>query len=287
MASAYQLVLKISIEHLFFGDGVARGIRIVPTVACSALLDRAGLLSRPFEGGIALYGDLAARERLAEHVKEAGGMQKMGFLVYSGDPHFAEYTLPPPRPGELLFFDTRCAGTDAGGRRQLHRQEHVDGRAMLALDHKRVLRLLGKQQLGRAPLMAVALAVTGALLALPPEAPGRHFHARFDAGASHWKYLLFGVLGEKAGEIADAGGQVRFERLGKLEVEPRREAAVFLSDRPIPLRERQVQRFALHEKAPNSEKVLIKRMPNASLGKRFPHQQDGGEVLVSEIFINQ
>ncbi len=287
MVAGYRLVFQIDFEHAFFGDGVARCFKFAPTEACSAMLARAGLLLRPLSGGLAVYADDAGLARLRLHVAEAGSRLKLGFLVYSSDPHFAEYTVPAPRRGALLFFDSRRAAVDGEGRRVLHQGAQVSEESFRPLDHKRVLCLLGDERLRYPPVAAVALGLDEALLALPPDARGRRFLARFEAGACRWKYLLFGALGERAGAITDAGGHIEFKSLGRIEVEERRHAAVFLSQQEIPMRERHEQRFELREKPPNVEKVLIKRMPNASLGTRYRHQQDGADVLVSEIFINQ
>ena len=60
-----------------------------------------------------------------------------------------------------------------------------------------------------------------------------------------------------------------------------RRATVFRSETPIPMRHRPAQRFQMWA----GERLLYRRLPNASLERMGTHA--GGDMLVSEIYINQ
>lgn len=285
MPSPGQLIFRVLFEHAFFADGALRAVRIVPVAACHDMLRRAGVLLRVHDDGIAAFGDGKAVERLRLHVAEAGGSLNMAFLVFFTDPQFWEYTLPARPKDKLLFLNTARSVRDDAGRQILHATPSVPASAFVERDHADLVAILGKRVLAPAPAMVLQVAVSSSLLDAPD--PGqRHFHARFEAASSHWKYCLFGANEAQAG-IVDLAGDMEFDHFAGVEIAERRRADVFLSKRAMPMREVSAARFQLRAMSSAGGRVLIKRMPNASVGKCFRENKDGNEILVSEIFINQ
>jgi hypothetical protein len=285
MPFSFQLIWRVSFRHAFFSDGILRALRIVPVAACHAMLRRAGVLLRAEEDGIALYGDERAVERLRLHLGEAGERLDMAFQVFFTDPHFFEYTLPAWPAGHVMFLDTAAAVGDGAGPRALHAAPYVAADALFEREHPTLEAILGKCRPALAPAMVFQVAVTLGLL--DATEPGqRRFEVRFDAASSYWKYWLFGA-GEAQAVIVDLAGEVEFDRFAGVEIGERRHADVFLSKQAIPMRDVSTARFQLRAASPGGDKVLIKRMPNASVGKRFRDEKDGNRILVSEIFINQ
>ena len=285
--SSYRLVFRVAFEHAYFADGVLRPLRIVPGAACHDMLRRAGVLLLEEEGGIAAFGDDRIVERLRLHTLDAGAALGLAFLVYVTDPHFFEYTLPARPAGSLLFLSTADAAADADGRLLLHATPTVPAAALLPREHPRLQAILGQRVLAPAPAMVLEVALTPAMLDAPE--PGRSFQIRFDAASSHWKYCVFGAAeagNESRAGIVDLAGDMEFEHLPGAEIGDRRRADVWLSKRAIPMRERPEARFQLRAVSPSGDKVLIKRMPNAGVGKRFRECRDGNEILVSEVFVN-
>lgn len=285
--SSYRLLFRVAFEHAYFADRVLRPLRIVPTSACHEMLRRAGVLLLDEAGGIAAFGDERVVERLRLHTMEAGDALGLAFLVYFTDPHFFEYTLPARPAGHLLFLSRADAVADAGGRLLLHAAPVVPASAMLAREHPRLEAILGKQVLAPAPAMVLEVALTPTML--DAAEPGRTFHVCFDAASSHWKYCVFGAAeagSESRAGIVDLAGDMEFEHLPGAEIGDRRRADVWLSKRAIPMRERPEARFQLRAASPSGDKVLIKRMPSAGVGKRFRECRDGNEILVSEVFVN-
>lgn len=285
MSASYQLIFRVVFEHVFFADGALRDLRMVPVATCRAMLNRAGVLLRPEDSGIAAYGDAAVVERLRLHLAEACGALELAFQVCFTDPHFADYTAPAWPPGHVMFLDTACCTTDEAGRQMLHATPYVPASAFLPRDHADLASLLGTRTALPARAMVLQVTVSDRLLDTPVPAQ-RQFHVRFDAADSHWKYILFGAPGDGAAKVVDLAGDIAFDHFPNVDIADRRRADVFLSTRPIPMREVQAVRFQLRAVTADGEKVLIKRMPHAGVGTRFRDSRDGHEILVSEIFIN-
>lgn len=285
MSSSYRLIFRVAFEHAYFADGTLRSMRIVPVAACDDMLRRAGVVLRAQNDGIAVFGDAAAVERLRLHVAEAGAPLTLAFRVYFTDPHFFDYTAPAWPKGKLLLLDTASSSVDDAGRQMLHATSHVPASAFVGLEDAELEPVLGKHFLVPAPAMVLQVTVSAGLLdAADPRQ--RHFHARFGAASSHWKYCLLGAADAQA-SIVDLAGDMEFDHFTGVETVDRRRADVFLSKREIPLREVSETRFQLRAATAAGDKVLIKAMPNASVGKRFRDCRDGNEILVSEIFILQ
>jgi hypothetical protein len=187
----------------------------------------------------------------------------------------------------LLLADSRRAAADASGALRLHPDDCLGAESLLADDDALCATALAETA-PRRPLLLVHLALSndaGGFPGAEGEPPARVCLVRLAAGASHWKYYLLGALAQRELKVADVDGAVGFRR-AEGERLASRAAAVFLSERPIGLRERPAERFQLLENTPFGEKILMKRMPVASPGIRRKAEIDGRAVLVSEIFIN-
>lgn len=283
MSSPYQLLFRVSFGHAFFADGILRALRIAPTPTCRDMLHKAGVLLRAQDDGLAVYGDEAAAARMRLQVEEAGGVLNMGFLIFVTAPHFFDYTMPTWPKGKMLFLNTAASFPDHAGRQMLHATPFVPASAFLVPDHADLKPILARCILASTPAMVLQVAVTSDLLdaTLPRQ---REFHVRFDTASSHWKYYLFG-FDDTQNDIVDLTGEIEFDHVRDVAIEGR-SADVFVSKRALPMREAPPARFQLYAGSPSGDKLVIKRMPNASVGKRFRDSKDGNEILVSEIFVN-
>ena len=284
MSSSYQLLFRVSFGHAFFADGILRALRIAPSPTCRDMLHRAGVLLRAQDDGLAVYGDEAAAARMRLQVEEAGGVLNMGFLVFVTAPHFFDYTMPAWPKGKMLFLNTAASFPDHAGRQMLHATPFVPASAFLEPGHADLKPILARCVLASTPSMVLQVAVTSELLDATTLRQ-REFHVRFDTASSHWKYYLFG-FDDTQNDIVDLTGDIEFDHVSDVAIAGR-SADVFVSKRALPMREAAPARFQLRAGSPSGDKVLIKRMPNASVGKRFRDLKDGNEILVSEIFINQ
>lgn len=285
----FRQVCSLAVEHEYFDGGPCKQLRFVPSAACAAMLHRIGLVWRADAHGAALYCDSERLGLLREYVAEAGGALKLAFAVVSADPHFPRYTLPAGEPGRILFFDSRAAHSVAGGTLLLHAAPAAAAADLRPLDDPEARAALAGRSGGK-PAMIVQLVIDGGAdgLCAPWRTPLlRHYAVRLAAGRTRWKYLLMGELGQRELSISDASRATAFQPFGSLVLPGRQVARMFLSDAEIPMRETPDQRFQLREHGGLGEKVLIKRMPTACVGRVFRELVGEHEVLVSEIYINQ
>lgn len=286
---AYQPLFDICVEHEYFAFRGNAGVEIEAGAPAQQLILQFRLLSRAAPGSLAVLIDAARFADLHRHVLDAGGVLRLPFYVYATDPHFAAYSLPPARTSDVLFLDSSNAAINASGRQMLHQAEFVSEMAYAPYETAKTNLPAGLSRARRQPVAIIdmVLGLDASSLCNPAlETPCRSFCLRVGAGHTYWKYLLFGDLAERHTKVVDLDGELVFRRVQDAEFAGQRRAAVFLSDRAIPLRAVPAQRVQLKEQASFGEKILMKRMPNARIGTSQRELVDGEEVLVSEIFIH-
>ena len=106
----------------------------------------------------------------------------------------------------------------------------------------------------------------------------------FNAKINLWKYLIFGHEKYEKLSVLDADNQITFQYQGK-EVVGEQESVVYLSSKPILLKEKFEQRFQLKNESHNINRVLVKRLPVASTMQVNTIVLNGKQTAVSEIFV--
>jgi hypothetical protein len=282
--TGYSTLFDIAIAHDYFIDGACPSVQIVPAAGCADLMRGYGMIWRTRPGRIHVSGAASGWAALRREVAASEGGLVLGFEMRSTDQYFDEYTALPMRSGELLWFDSRQATAPADGRRMLHATGRVADTSFVRADAPALAGLLTGPLLPLA-LVQVVLAPGPDGLCAGTLAPARRrFGVHFGANALYWKYYLLGALRERPLFIRDLDDAVAFQEQARVDLPA---AAVFLSQAPIALRDVPSQRFELRERDSFGDKVVIKRMPNARVGRRQRELVDGHAVLVSEIFINQ
>ena len=114
----------------------------------------------------------------------------------------------------------------------------------------------------------------------------RKFFIRFGANRTFWNYYILGELSKRAIYITDLDNTVQFKSIGNVTLPGQREALVLQSSAAIPMQEHSRHRLQLRESGNMGDKVLIKRLPNASIEQTFSEIVDGKMENVSEIFVN-
>ncbi|CUI03264.1 hypothetical protein BN2497_1305 [Janthinobacterium sp. CG23_2] len=284
MRGAYSLLLELCAEHAYFPAGASGNFRFVPTAQCAALLDRFGILTRPSAHGLALVGQDTARADLqGEHDHAA----ELEFGVLSTDPHFSLFTgLDAPAPDACLFFHSALAQAEGAGRWRLHPEELAGPAAWRRPRVPDKAAALAAQ--GAAPrpafFMVLALAdVAGALA----QAAAPVWLVRFGARASVWKYHFLSDLDAPNPVIVDLDDKLRFSARGRTPLPGNRSALTFASEQAIAMRKTPEQRLQLRDQGELGQRILIKRLPNASVAAIGREIAEGSAVpvLVSEIYI--
>ncbi|MCH9639169.1 MAG: hypothetical protein K0U40_06710 [Betaproteobacteria bacterium] len=284
---AYQPLLNIAVEHAYFADLTCKSLEFVPTDASIALINKTGLILKSSQSGIAVFYENDKMDILRLH---AADHFVLTFKVFPKDPYFFRYTIPSiQKDNFVLFFSNQQVVQDAEGKQMLHHDHYVSEQAFTQINSELFEDIFDRKDYLVKPAMIVQVQITdddAGLCSENLEADLRNYYIRFSTNEAFWKYYILGDLSRRSLYIADLDNEVQFENVGIVTLPGRREAIMLQSSVAINMQEQHHHRFQLRESGSMGDKVLIKRMPNASIS------QMNGEIIgsrmenVSEIFIN-
>jgi hypothetical protein len=304
--SSYSPLFSIDVEHAFWTQ-TADAFHCVPTPETLDWLRRRDVLMRPQRNGVALFCEDARRHLLLENLESGEGV--LGFKWFARDPQFSQYTLPVLAQDELLFVRSAASVVAAGqdGRRYLHDGDSIDTdtNAKVAITDPMPARHLARGDALKKPALVVQIDLADQVA---DSAAGIDYTVRFAVRKSVWKYLFISdfLIGDYpindagaetnanadsdawSGKLAvvDLDDQVRFLAAAPEQLPGNRRAVVFMSEGEIDMRQHYSQRFQLREQGGMGERVLIRRLPNADVGKVTQEIVGSRAALVSEIYIN-
>lgn len=270
----YRQLFSVAVTHEFHAGRPVPGLRYVPAASTAALMEREGLLLRTLDDGMEVWGEVADREADEAAADDArGAVQHMllRFEVLSGDPLMRFYTDLPAAP---LRFTNRYPGAEGASLRPVRwaRRARGDG-------------LVNQMQ---EPLFRIDIDFQPAAVAVPEAAPPR-WQAALASRKIHWKYFFSGALASRQLNIvdldADGGGEgIAFAPALPAAIEG---GSAYLSALALPIQRSPQQRFQLREVGA-AGKVLIRRLPNASVEKMGKQRGPNGQsMIVAEIYIHQ
>lgn len=283
----YRPLFSITVEHAYFSGHGCKMLEFVPTASCTTLLRNAGLLLKSSESGVAVYFDQDNIDILRLH---AADNLTLTFKVFSKDPNFLRYTAPGAPPEQaILFFDNRKITLDAAGKQLLHGETNVAEDSWMDMAAESLADILDRKDLFIKPVFIMQMNISGdaqGLCSNQLDASARKFFIRFGANQTFWNYYILGELSKRAIYITDLDNAVQFKSIGNVTLPGQREALVLQSSVAIPMQEHSNQRLQLKESGNMGDKVLIKRLPNASIDQTFSEIVNGKMENVSEIFVN-
>lgn len=277
---AYVPLFRFTVEHRFFTDGLCRNLRFIPAEQTTKICRNADLLIREENNGFSVFCEEQKLIDLRREAADAAQRLRLSWLAYSNDPYFIQYTqTPAPNPDQLLAFDNLAGTPDSDGRVRLHAENFVSASDLQSIKAPELNEILDRSALLVRPAFIVSLSMKDGA-----QSPVQECYVRFAAKTSYWKYYIDDSLSAKELAIVDMDGKADFSQTGKEELRGR-QSLVFLSSFAIPMQEKHVQRFQLRERGTWGEKVVVKRLPNASVN-RISMETIGGEAaLVSEMYI--
>lgn len=288
---SYQSLFKITVRHVFFSTNSGPCFEFVPTSRTGHIIKNADLLFRAEADRFMVAYDLDAAEALRLFILGDNNNLDFKFNVYARDPYFANYTDVSSDPsGSIPCFNNRLKVTETAAGRHLEMIDHVVAGESSGLDD-----ISHRASLARKPAFRVTIGVSGQWLDAVPgqdRAEQGEYVIRFAARKTYWKYYLLGAFAEKAAHgdkqirIIDQRGDIQFHAAGLQTPFTGTAAAVFYSNEPIALRERPDNRFQLRQQVSGGEKVLVKRLANASAVNLYREVVNGKEAYVSEIYVN-
>ena len=283
----YRLLANVTVEHAYFSGQHCKNLEFIPSESCAVLLRRAGLLLKSSESGIAVYFDEEKIDILRLHAEDD---LVLAFKVFSKDSNFFRYTAPGAPPDDsILFFDTQQVTRNAADKQMLHPDAYAAADAWLKLTDDPLPAILERKDYLVKPVFIVQLCITAGAQGLCSDkldAAARKFYIRFTTNQTYSKYYILGDLSKRNVFIADLDNTLQFENLGNVTLPGNRNAIQLLSSKAIPLYELPDQRLQLKESIGTGDRVLVKRLPNASVEQVHGEMLGGAIENVSEIYIN-
>ncbi|MBX9895838.1 MAG: hypothetical protein K2Y09_11805 [Nitrosomonas sp.] len=283
----YRPLFSITVEHAYFSGHSCKMLEFVPTSSSTAMLRNAGLLLKSSESGVAVYFDHGNIDILRLH---AADNLTLTFKVFAKDPNFLRYTAPGAPPDQaILFFNNRAINRDDPDKQLLHGGATVAEDSWADMAVEPLASILDRKDLLIKPAFILQMNITAdaqGLCSDKLDPAARKFFIRFGANQTFWNYYVLGELSKRAIYIADLDNAVQFKSIGNVTLPGQREALVLQSSVAIPMQEHSRYRLQLRESGNMGDKVLIKRLPNASVDQTFSEMINGKMENVSEIFVN-
>ena len=282
---AYRSLFSLSVEHAYFADLACRSLVFVPTDATVAWLNKTGLLLKSSESGASVFFDEDRVDALRLHAEDG---LKIELKVFSKDPHFSHYTSPSASSdNNVLCFDnnSKQLAEDKTGRQRLHRSNDVTRQAYRSMGSPQLSGVFSQKDYLVKPNFLIQILVA-ADYPVFAGAAAQQYYIRFATPQTHWKYYLTGDLTRKKVYIADLDNEIKFDDLGNTTLPGDRKAMILQSNTAISMRETHSQRFQLREHGSLGDRVLIKRIPNASICNFNSEIVAKKTEMISEIYIN-
>jgi hypothetical protein len=255
-------LLEVTVEHGFFANGLARGLRFEPTEDTAAWLRGHDAVCRESGAGllVALPMDSEAAADEPAH---------LAWRVHCNDALLAGVTEGLPSPGtELLHW---CATLVADDPTRLHTQ-------IWPLTWPAVAETLDPVARRQPPL---------ALLSLPRPTAPMQVRVRLAPRRTVWKYWLLGDWSADPLQVVDPAREVDFTDPAPEPLGDGRVALAVRSQSSIVLAQRSEARFQLRSRGAAVERVLVKRLPVAGADHFARETIHGVTTLVSEIYVHR
>ena len=253
----YCRLLALDVTHEFIGNAAVPGLRYVPSAASAALMEREGLRWRVLPTGVELW-----QEQRDGVVSDA--LWQLGLDVHTSD-------------GALMFY------TDWPQAAYLPLTPGAQ-RAVKVL--RAVAQRAGE---GSAAALWIDLALQPVAVDAAEDIAPPPWRFALRSRKIHWKYFFSGGLAAKKLSIVDLDAS---DSEPGLDFAPSPWAATangtaYLSASPVPMQSIPQQRLQLRE-AGAAGKVLIRRLPNASVDKLGKERGPNGQsMIVAEIYVHQ
>ncbi|SEM90581.1 hypothetical protein [Nitrosomonas marina] len=285
--NAYQLLFNVSVEHMYFTDHVCKSLNFVPTVKTVHLLNRPGFLLKTVANRLSVFFETDKIDRLHLYAEDE---LSFTFKVFSRDPSFFWYTAPArPSSNALLFFDNQQSAIKTDGKQLLHRERFVSERDYQDSGSDRIRQCLESRDYHVPPCFIVQFTMlTESLLLTPGQGSEavRNFVISFTSSKTLWKYYLMGDLSRRSLYIRDLDSKLMFEEIGKIILPGNHPARMLQSTRAIQMHELPQQRLQLRESQNRGDKILINRLPNASVNHLHGDTVNGKMHHISEIYVH-
>jgi hypothetical protein len=274
---SWRILFGITVQHSFFSTTSGPMLDFVPVSETQDVMRSADMIRRADNNRVILCYDDTKEEILRCCIPKNTGKLDFIFHVYTTDPCYELYTESGISSGTIPCYSSieKSVALEHG-----LRLEAINENATKQMTERAATGGNGKYPVKR-PVFILNISLTEQDFQEQKE-----YLICCAAQKTYWKYYLLGELAKQETELIDLRGDIQFLRSDRQTPFPNREAAVFYSSEAIPLEERPNRQFQLRRQGSNGNKVLIKRLPNASVENLSKENIKGKEVYVSEIYIN-
>jgi hypothetical protein len=286
----YKLLFSVHVEHTFFPEDLPVDFDFRPTSRTSLFLQKTGLLLKKDNNGVRLFFDQNDTAALQYYTSEDARPFRFEIVARPKDSYFHNYTeISRSNQDEVLFCSNWILKDRPFNGRCLHKDEFVSEAEFLPLSSPQLENTLNQVNRLVKPFCIISIALGKQVmdcLHQTRDDQTNNYLIRLRARETYWEYLVCGISPRKPISILDQDKVMEFEATGESHLSNGRIARTFRSKKRIALRHHSDCRFMLKETNTNGGKVIIRRLPVASI-KQFAKQRiHGEEALVSEIFIN-
>ncbi len=288
--SHYAPLFTFTVEHGFYGSGLAHGLSFKPCERSASVMLNAGLMVKPVAGGIAVLFDEKLSESLQLYVEDDEPLDLL-FKVYPDVASFKSRTrvLIDNDDEMVLYVSNHLFRGEVDGRIKLHSGSFISVDDAIRMDSDSLADALGRKEKAVPPFLVVNVRIDKTDLEGLGTSGGvvpKSYYIRVEERQVFWKYYFMGSLIGGGMYLSDVDGVAEFVSMGKERLADHREAMTFRSKKKLPLKASFDYRFQLKEKDSNGGKVIIKRLPMAEITRFGREVIDGSSEVVSEIYIN-
>ncbi len=284
----YQTLLNIRIEHGFYQSGICHSLKFRPTGNTSCLLDNCNLLLKKTDSGIQIIYQTSSLEALQAYAEDETTPLQFDFKVYASDPYFRSYSEPyADRDQRILYFSNQRTQFDV--QMGLMQDDYASPQDWISFDAPELQDIIEPEDSLLPPEFVIhisALTEQGLQLEHWLAASTPAYTIAFKSRERYWIYYLLGGMAHDNYYILDQDRHIEFDALGQVKLADRKQAYAFRSRHSIPLNDYYAYRFQLKERNAGGERVVINRLPVASIAHIGKEVIAERETIVSEIYIN-
>lgn len=280
----YLRLFSVVVEHDFYSESVGSHFDFTPSKECKDLLKRETMLLRSDTNKLEIWQETNDEQNISPTEKSSTQTLQFSFDVTARDPNILFHTewqqenarefhnqLSNQSNGRELLNAIACSTAHAPRSSNLSaalRSEVMcpDFKVEIALDRSTIDKVVARQEI-----------------------PSKQYVVALKSKDFHWKYFFSGALARKKLMIVDLNGEEGNEGVSFIASShaATSDGIALLSKVALPLQQPSKQRFQLREEGV-AGKVLIRRLPNASIDKLGKERgSDGQNLTVAEIYIQQ
>ncbi|MFM9984381.1 MAG: hypothetical protein ACKVOK_04065 [Flavobacteriales bacterium] len=248
MSQNFEILTRISFRHGYFHNSVATCFEVNPSQNSQTTLLNHGLLFKRYADGFVIAGEKNNHPVSSESEISV----TLRLEVFVSDTTFYTITEALPKNLNNSIFYFRNAGELLihEGENLLHSSSHVDENdLMFTYDSAKKPNFFGY----------IILAINPSLK--------KNYVIRFQEKQSYWKYILVSPHYSQTEHLMVVGEETNFRGPLDVELNDKKKAIIFISEKKLSMREQYSKHFQLIEKPTtqnNSTRILIQAMPTPS-----------------------